>query len=155
MREQTEDLVRLQFEGAQQIDSRLQQWQTTISEQARTTLRQQQEINRHAELLQKLLDSSQLVGAMQAPIEATLNRLTDVDRFHDAAVCLTEAVAFLGSQMERHGYLGRQTARRRAAEAKRNESEPAPLQVARSDEPAMDPSVSPVADKTNWKRRAG
>jgi low affinity Fe/Cu permease len=155
MREQTEDLVRLQSDGALQIDSRLQQWQTTLSEQTRATLRQQQEINRHAELLQKLLDSSQLVGAMQAPIEATLNRLTDVDRFHDAAVCLTEAVAFLGSQMERHGYLGRQTARRRAAEASRNDSESAPLQVVRPDESAKDSSVSPATDNKNWKRRAG
>jgi biopolymer transport protein ExbB/TolQ len=155
MREQTEDLVRLQSEGAQQIDSRLQQWQTTISEQARSTLRQQQEINRHAELLQKLLDSSQLVGAMQAPIDATLNRLTDVDRFHDAAVCLTEAVAFLGSQMERHGYLGRQTARRRDAEAKRKESESAPLQLVQPDDQNADSSVSSAASKANWKRRAG
>jgi biopolymer transport protein ExbB/TolQ len=155
MREQTEDLVRLQSDGALQIDSRLQQWQTTLSEQTRATLRQQQEINRHAELLQKLLDSSQLVGAMQAPIEATLNRLTDVDRFHDAAVCLTEAVAFLGSQMERHGYLGRQTARRRAAEASRNDSESAPRQVVRPDESAKDSSVSPATDNKNWKRRAG
>jgi biopolymer transport protein ExbB/TolQ len=155
MREQAEDLVRLQSEGAQQIDSRLQQWQTTLSEQARATLRQQQEINRHAELLQKLLDSSQLVGAMQAPIEATLSRLTDVDRFHDAAVCLTEAVAFLGSQMERHGYLGRQTARRRAAEAIRNESDTTPLQVVRPEDADSDSSALSANDKTNRKRWAG
>lgn len=155
MREQTESLVLLQAEGAQQIDSRLHQWQTTISEQARATLRQQQEISRHAELLQKLLDSSQLVGAMQAPIEATLNRLTDVDRFHDAAVCLTEAVAFLGSQMERHGYLGRQSARRRAAEPKREAAAPTQLQIVRPDEPVAESSEPSGTDQTNWKRQAG
>lgn len=162
MRSQAEDLVRLQAEGAQQIDSRLQQWQVTISEQSRASLRQQQEINRHAELLAKLLESTQLVGAMQAPVEATLSRLTEIDRFHDAAVCLTEAVAFLGTQMERHGVLGRQTARRRAAEPKVPESESpsVPLQVVaaqESEEAASEAVPMPPADRQphSWKRRAG
>ncbi|MFO0012505.1 MAG: MotA/TolQ/ExbB proton channel family protein [Planctomycetota bacterium] len=157
MRSQSEDLVRLQSDGARQIDSRLQQWQTTISEQARASLRQQQEINRHAELLQKLLDSTNLVSAMQVPIEATLNRLTDIDRFHDAAICLTEAVAVLGTQMERHGYLGRQSVRRRAG-AKDSNSEPEsiPLQIVRPDTQSdEEPSTADESDSSSWKRRAG
>ncbi|MBM3967444.1 MAG: MotA/TolQ/ExbB proton channel family protein [Planctomycetes bacterium] len=117
MREHLDRVVELHEEGASHIDSRLQQWQTTISEQARAVLRQQQEMNKHAELLQKLLDSSQMIHAMQGPVEATLHRLTDVDRFHDAAVCLTEAVAIIGTQMERYGYLGRQPVRRRSPES--------------------------------------
>jgi biopolymer transport protein ExbB/TolQ len=156
--EQAEQLVRLQAEGAQQIDLRLQQWQTTISEQARATLRQQQEINKHSDLLQKLLDSTQLVNAMQAPIESTLNRLTDIDRFHDAAVCLTEAVAFLGSQMERHGVLGRQTARRRAADTNPTNatSESIPLQIVRPEERNTEPDIdSSATHKSSWKRRVG
>ena len=44
-----------------------------------------------------------------------LQRLTNVDRFHDAAICLTEAVAVLGTQMERYGYLGRKPARQKSA----------------------------------------
>ncbi len=124
IRSQALELVELQADGADKIDARLQQWQTTISEQARLALRQQQEMSKHAEMLQKLLDSSQLVGAMQGPIEATLNRLTNVDRFHDAAVCLTEAVAVLGTQMERYGYLGRQPVRRRSPEE--STAKPAP-----------------------------
>lgn len=158
VREQAEHLVQLQSEGAQQIDARLQQWQTTISEQARATLRQQQEINKHSELLQKLLDSTQLVGTMQAPIEATLNRITDIDRFHDAAVCLTEAVAFLGTQMERHGVLGRQVARRRAAEThpSRSASEGIPLHIVRPEEQDLESGISPEISKdSSWKRRAG
>jgi hypothetical protein len=117
MRVHLDRVVELHAEGASHVDSRLQQWQTTISEQARAVLRQQQEMNNHAELLQKLLDSSQMMHAMQGPIEATLHRLTDVDRFHDAAVCLTEAVAVIGTQMERYGYLGRQPVRRRTPES--------------------------------------
>jgi len=156
------DLVRLQTDGAQQIDSRLQQWQTTISEQARVTLRQQQEMNKHAELLQRLLDSSQMVGAMQGPIEATLHRLTDVDRFHDAAICLTEAVAVLGTQMERYGYLGRQPVRRRGPDAEpggaeMNEGGPH-LSVLRPDASNTDGSSESRADEPSnspWKRKAG
>jgi hypothetical protein len=115
MQEDLNHLVLLQSEGAMQIDQRLQQWQTTISEQARVTLRQQQELNRNAELLEKLLESSQLVQAMQQPLQATLERLTDVDRFEEAAISLSEAVMVLTSQLQRSGQLGRQTVRRRTA----------------------------------------
>ncbi|MEI8214305.1 MAG: MotA/TolQ/ExbB proton channel family protein, partial [Planctomycetota bacterium] len=65
LRECLTQLTLLQSEGAQQIDGRFQQWQTTLSEQTRVALRQQQEVSRNAELLQKLLDSTQLVQAMQ------------------------------------------------------------------------------------------
>lgn len=115
MQEDLNNLVLLQSEGAMQIDQRLQQWQTTISEQARVTLRQQQELNRNAELLEKLLESSQLVQTMQQPLQATLERLTDVDRFEEAAISLSEAVMVLTSQLQRSGQLGRQTVRRRTA----------------------------------------
>jgi hypothetical protein len=85
-------LTLLQNEGAQQIDGRFQQWQTTLSEQSRLAHRQQQEVSRNAELLQKLLDSTQLIQTMQQPIQATLERMTEFDRFQEAALSLTEAV---------------------------------------------------------------
>lgn len=106
---------KVQDEGSQQIDIRFQQWQTTLSEQSRLALRQQQEVTRSAELLQKLLDSTQLVQAMQQPIQATLERMTEFDRFQEAAVSLTEAVMVLSSQLERSGHISRQAVRRRAA----------------------------------------
>jgi len=106
---------KVQDDRAQQIDVRFQQWQTTLSEQSRLALRQQQEVTRSAELLQKLLDSTQLVQAMQQPIQATLERMTEFDRFQEAAVSLTEAVMVLSSQLERSGHISRQAVRRRAA----------------------------------------
>jgi hypothetical protein len=113
MRECLSQLSVLQTEGAQQIDGRLQQWQTTLSEQSRLALRQQQEVSRNAELLQKLLDSTQLVQAMQQPIQATLERMTEFDRFQEAALSLTEAVMVLSTQLERSGHISRQAVRRR------------------------------------------
>jgi hypothetical protein len=119
-------LVRLQSDGATQIDQRLQQWQTTISEQARVALRQLQEMNRNAELLEKLLQSSQLVDAMQQPLQATLERMTEVDRFHEAAMGLSEAVMVLNTQLQRSGHLGRQAVRRRSANNSAQDTSAAP-----------------------------
>lgn len=107
-----EQVARVQAEGASLIDSRWQQWQTSFSEQARAIHTLQKEMIAQAELLKNLIDKHDAIREMELPVQATLQRLTDIDRFHDAAICLTEAVAVLGTQMERYGYLGRQPLRR-------------------------------------------
>ena len=112
----TERWARVQSEGAVLIDGRWQQWQRTLSEQARAMHLQQRDMTDQTELLNLLIEKHDAVRTMEMPLQATLERLTDVDRFHDAAICLTEAVAVLGTQMERYGYLGRQPVRRRSAE---------------------------------------
>jgi len=112
----TEHIARVQSDGAAIIDARWQQWQTTLSDQARAMHQQQREMSSQTELLNLLVEKHDAVRSMEKPLQATLERLTDVDRFHDAAICLTEAVAVLGTQMERYGYLGRQPVRRRSAE---------------------------------------
>lgn len=141
--EHTEQLARVQAEGAVLIDSRWQQWQTTLSEQARAVHQQQRDMVQQTQLLHTLIEKHEAIHAMEGPLQATLERLTDVDRFHDAAICLTEAVAVLGTQMERYGYLGRQPVRRRSAE---------PVSpVAHDDHPAED--STPIS--LPLKRRAG
>ncbi len=110
-----EQIARIQAEGAVMIDSRWQQWQTTLSEQARSVHQQQRDMAQQTELLHELIEKHEAVRDMEPPLEAMLQRLTNVDRFHDAAICLTEAVAVLGTQMERHGYLGRQPVRQKSA----------------------------------------
>jgi len=143
-----EQLSQLQTEGANQIDARLQQWQTTISEQARVALRQQQELNKQTEVLEKLLDSSQLVAAMQKPIEATLERMTEVDRFHEAAIGLSEAVMVLGTQLERFGPMARQPVRRRGTESSSNPIASNPIASSSSIQLAPDESTSMARDET-------
>ena len=132
----TEQLARVQAEGAVLIDSRWQQWQTTLSEQARSVHLQQRETKDQTALLHSLIEKHDAVRDMEMPLQTTLERLTDVDRFHDAAICLTEAVAVLGTQMERYGYLGRQPVRRRSAEPNSTDSKP---QANDSDEPTVLP----------------
>lgn len=122
LKSHTEQIARIQSEGAVLIDSRWQQWQTTLSEQARAMHQQQREMTAQTELLNLLIEKHEAVRSMEKSLQATLERLTDVDRFHDAAICLTEAVAVLGTQMERYGYLGRQPIRRRVDEPQENAS---------------------------------
>ncbi len=136
----TEQLAKVQAEGAVLIDSRWHQWQTTLSEQARAVHQQQREMKEQTELLNLLIEKHDAVRSMEMPLQATLERLTDVDRFHDAAICLTEAVAVLGTQMERYGYLGRQPVRRRAAEP---------------DSTATESNIDDVPSVLPLKRRAG
>jgi biopolymer transport protein ExbB/TolQ len=132
MHEDLEGLSQLQSEGASQIDARLQQWQTTISEQARVSLRHQQELSRQTETLERLLQSSQLISAMQQPIESSLEKLTDIDRFQEAAMGLSEAVLVLSAQMEHLGNSSRQSVRRRSPESTKNASPAIPSEPAAS-----------------------
>jgi biopolymer transport protein ExbB/TolQ len=141
---QSEKVARIQAEGAVLIDSRWQQWQTTLSEQARAVHQQQRDMAQQTELLNTLIEKHDAVRDMEQPLQATLERLTDVDRFHDAAICLTEAVAVLGTQMERYGYLGRQPVRR-AASAETDAGTPKQNSSENEDSPAILP----------LKRRAG
>lgn len=122
LKSHTEQIARIQSEGAVLIDSRWQQWQITLSEQARAMHQQQREMTAQTELLNLLIEKHEAVRSMEKPLQATLERLTDVDRFHDVAICLTEAVAVLGTQMERYGYLGRQPVRRRVDQPLENAS---------------------------------
>jgi ABC-type transporter Mla subunit MlaD len=121
LREDVERLTALQSEGAAQIDGRLQQWQTTISEQARVSLRHQQELNRQTETLERLLETSQLVAAMQTPMAASLERLSDMERFHEAAVSLSEAITVLGAHVEQIAHAS-PSAHRRVVLRRRTES---------------------------------
>jgi len=121
------------------IDTRIQEWQHTISEQSKAMLVQQRENANQTELLHQLIEQSELVKSMEEPLQSTLRKLTDIDRFHDAAICLTEAVAVLGTQMERYGYLGRQPVRRRLDADEKNDD--------RSEH--QEPAIIPI------KRKAG
>ncbi len=94
-------------DGAAQIEARWQQWQMTLSEQAKVLQASQQQLQQQGQLLCELIEKSGALQRIEQSMDNNLYRLTDIDRFHEAAVCLTEAVAFLGTQLERHGLLGK------------------------------------------------
>ncbi|MDZ4848993.1 MAG: MotA/TolQ/ExbB proton channel family protein [Pirellulaceae bacterium] len=94
-----------QKEGIAQIDARYHQWQSTLSEQARSMHQQQSQLIRQTELLTELIDKNDSLQAIEEGLQQNLARMTNVDRFHEVAICLIEAVAVLGTQMERAGHL--------------------------------------------------
>jgi biopolymer transport protein ExbB/TolQ len=94
-----------QSEGAAQLDARYHQWQTTLSDQARSIYSQQTELAKQTELLHRLVENGNQLRDIEDGLQQNLVRLTDIDRFHEAAVVLAEGVAVLGTQLERSGFL--------------------------------------------------
>lgn len=156
-----EQISRIQADGALQIDSRWQQWQTTFSEQARAIHHQQQQMSQQTELLSRLVDKHEAVREMEQPLQKvldqltdidnqTLERLTNIDRFHEVAICMTEAVAVLGTQLERHGFIGKQQVRRRAEILPQDDS-----LESNAAENAIEPATIPIRPASPSTRRAG
>ncbi len=101
-----------QSSGAAQLDARYQQWQTTLSEQARAIHGHHAQLLQQTSLLTELVEKGEQLKTLDEGLQQNLSRLTDIDRFHEVAICLTEAVAVLGTQMERAGYFKARVARR-------------------------------------------
>ncbi|MFY7877413.1 MAG: hypothetical protein ACOVQM_18300, partial [Pirellula sp.] len=157
-------ITRIQSDGAAQIDSRWQQWQTTLSEQTRAIHHQQLQMNQQTELLSKLIEKHEAIREMEPPLQkvldqlteidhTTLERFTNVERFHDVAVCMTEAIAVLGTQLERHGFLGKQPVRRRSEVP--SSAEAPDMDNLDSSENSTEPTTIPIAAAKTWKRQAG
>ena len=108
----------VQREGAEQLESRWQQWQIVLSDQTRAIHGQQKEMAKQAELLQKLVHSGDALHRLEEDLNSNIQQLSQVDRFHEAAICMTEAVAVLATQLERSGLLDpRRTAVERKGKA--------------------------------------
>jgi biopolymer transport protein ExbB/TolQ len=109
MHQHAETMGRIQREGVEQIESRWQQWQMVLSDQARSLHGQQKEMAKQAELLHRLVQSGGTLNRLEDELNSNIEQLTQVDRFHEAALCLTEAIAVLATQIERSGILERKS----------------------------------------------
>ncbi len=98
-------MERLQDEGARQIDLRWQQWQTTLSAQARLVQSQQREIVHQSELLQELLGSTCELRKLEETIHDSVERLENVGRIEQASQFMGEAIADLAASLERAGVI--------------------------------------------------
>ena len=99
------DLRHLQDENSRHIDLRSQQWQTTLSDQARISQSQQKELVRQTETLQKLVESVTDVTQLETAIQESVARLENLNRLEEASACVGEAVAFLATSLERAGLI--------------------------------------------------
>ncbi len=99
------DLAQLQDDGGRNQDLRWQQWQTTLSDQARTIQGQQKEMIKQSESLQRLVDSTTELRKLEDTIQDSLSRLENVNRIEQATNCVGEAVAVLATCLERAGVI--------------------------------------------------
>lgn len=98
-------LEKIQEEGSRQIDTRWQQWQTTLSDQARAMSSQQKELIRQTDSIQQLVSATTDLRKLEETILESVGRLENIHRFEEASQCIGEAVAVLGTSLERAGII--------------------------------------------------
>ncbi len=105
LHEHANRLETIQDEGARQIDARWQQWQTTLSDQARTMNAQQKEMIRQSTALESLVASTCDLRKLEETIQESVGRIEDTNRLEEASHCIVEAVAVLATSLERAGVI--------------------------------------------------
>ncbi len=118
LRDHVESMEKLQSDAARQIDSRWQQWQVTLSDQARNLSSQQKELIRLADLMQTLIDSTCKLQNLETVILESVGRLENINRLEQASQCVGEAVAVLATSLERAGVIRGTPVRPRVAARK-------------------------------------
>jgi hypothetical protein len=98
-------LEKIQDEGSRQIDTRWQQWQTTLSDQARAMSSQQKELIRQTDSIQQLVCATTDLRKLEETILESVGRLENIRRLEDASQCVGEAVAVLATSLERAGII--------------------------------------------------
>ncbi len=99
------DLSRLNDEGNRHLEVRWQQWQTTLSEQARMLQGQQKEMIKQSDSLQRLVESTTELHRLEETIQSSVARLENIGRIEEATTCVGEAVAVLATCLERTGVI--------------------------------------------------
>lgn len=98
-------LEKIQEEGSRQIDTRWQQWQTTLSDQARAMSSQQKELIRQTDSIQQLVSATTDLRKLEDAILESVSRLENIHRLEDASQCVGEAVTLLATSLERAGII--------------------------------------------------
>ncbi len=98
-------LEKIQEEGSRQIDTRWQQWQTTLSDQARAMSSQQKELIRQTDAIQQLVTAMTDLRKLEETIHESVGRIENLNRLEDASQCVGEAVAVLATSLERAGII--------------------------------------------------
>lgn len=106
----TEQLQKVYDDVNRQADSRAQQWQRTLSDQARLAQAHQKEICKQSEeihdqtlAIRELVSQTTDLKKLEVSIADNLRQLEDVGRIEKATLCVGEAVAVLATSLERAG----------------------------------------------------
>lgn len=103
-------LEAVQEKTGRQFETRLQQWQTTLSEQTRALHHQQKEMVQQTTTLQQLIQSTADLKKLEEAISTNLRTIEETGsldratgRIETATQCVAEAVAMLATSLERAG----------------------------------------------------
>jgi biopolymer transport protein ExbB/TolQ len=105
-------LESLHEKNAVQLEGRIQQWQTTLSDQTRALHSHQKEIVQQTASIQNLVNSIVDLKKLESTLTENLDTVKEVQQLHhaserieQASQCIGEAVAVLATSMERAGLL--------------------------------------------------
>lgn len=110
-------IEKIQQEAARQVDSRWQQWQITLSDQARVMHGQQKELVRQTEAIERLIQASTELKKLEDVVRDSFSNFDQLERLRQASMCVGEAVAVLATSLERAGVIRGAPVKPRAARA--------------------------------------
>lgn len=105
LNQHAQHIERLQLEAGRQVDSRWQQWQITLSDQARVMHAQQKELVRQTEAIDKLVHSTCDLKKVEDTVRESFGSFEMVEQLRQATIGVSEAVAVLATSLERSGLI--------------------------------------------------
>jgi biopolymer transport protein ExbB/TolQ len=98
-------IEKIQQEAGRQVDSRWQQWQITLSDQARVMHAQQKELVRQTEALDRLISSTCDLKKVEEVVRESFGSFELIEQLRQSSIGVGEAVAVLASSLERAGFI--------------------------------------------------
>ncbi|MCA9203471.1 MAG: MotA/TolQ/ExbB proton channel family protein [Planctomycetales bacterium] len=98
-----DSLARVHADADNRLAKRWEQWQTTLSDNARLLHSQQQEMNRQGELLLKVVQATGEVATLEKALNDNLQSLAGTQSFEDTMMTLTAAIHLLNSRISHIG----------------------------------------------------
>ena len=98
-------IEKIQQEAGRQVDARWQQWQITLSDQARVMHAQQKELVRQTEAIDRLVTSTCELKKADEAIHETFANFELLDQLRQTTLGVGEAVAILATSLERAGII--------------------------------------------------
>ena len=98
-------IEKIQQEAGRQVDSRWQQWQITLSDQARVMHAQQKELVRQTESIDRLIGSMCDLKKVEDVVRESFGSFAMIEQLRQSSIGVGEAVAVLASSLERAGFI--------------------------------------------------
>ncbi|MGN6136788.1 MAG: MotA/TolQ/ExbB proton channel family protein [Aureliella sp.] len=98
-------IEKTQQEAGRQVDARWQQWQITLSDQARVMHAQQKELVRQTESIDRLISGVGDLKKIDDAVRDSFGSFAMLEQLRQSSIGISEAVAVLASSLERAGFI--------------------------------------------------